>query len=245
MEAGSVRPDASGVRSLEVTAMIVVWRVLTSCNLSCPFCAFDGRLAFERSHADPAEILRVTGLLADYQAQSGDPVLLSWLGGEPFLWRPLRDLTLGARALGLEVSATTNGTTLGSPRVREHVRDAYKELTISVDGFSAMHNPMRGWVGGFEKLRSWIPALASEARAQRSGLKLRANVVLMRQNVAEFPALCSELATWGIAEITFNQLGGRDRPEFHPSHRLRPADVDALEAQLPDIESAWTVWARS
>jgi radical SAM protein with 4Fe4S-binding SPASM domain len=57
----------------------------------------------------------------------------------------------------------------------------------------------------------------------------------MRQNVADFPALCSELANWGIAEITFNQLGGRDRPEFYPAHRLRPGDVDALEARLPAI----------
>src|SRR5438045_2705827 len=78
-------------------------------------------------------------------------------------------------------------------------------------------------------------AMAGEARAMRSPLKLRVNVVLMRQNVAGFAKLCSELAAWGIAEITFNQLGGRDRPGFHPAHRLRLADVDVLEAQLPQI----------
>src|SRR5207247_9957440 len=66
-------------------------------------------------------------------------------------------------------------------------------------------------------------------------LKLRVNVVLMRQNVAGFAKLCSELSAWGIAEITFNQLGGRDRPGFHPPHRLRLADVDVLEAQLRQI----------
>jgi radical SAM protein with 4Fe4S-binding SPASM domain len=215
--------------------MIVVWRVVDSCNLACPFCAFDKRLGFPRTETAPQEILRLAEVLADHQTRTGDRVLLSWLGGEPLRWKPLTKLTHAVRALGLEVSATTNGATLGSPSVRRHLCDAYKELTISVDGFSGFHDPMRGWPGGFEKLRLWVPALAREARALGSDLKLRANVVLMRQNVADFAALCSELAEWGITEITYNQLGGRDRPEFYPTHRLRQADVNILEAQLPGI----------
>jgi radical SAM protein with 4Fe4S-binding SPASM domain len=218
--------------------MIVVWRVVDSCNLSCPFCAFDRRLTFPRSAANPADILRVAGALAAYQAQSGDRVLLSWLGGEPLLWRPLEELTRGVRALGLEVSATTNGTTLGSAKLRRHLCETYKELTISIDGFSDFHDAMRGWTGAFEKLRASVPLLAAQASALGSPLKLRANVVLMRQNIREFAALCAELATWGINEITFNQLGGRDRPEFYPAHRLTVADVDALEAQLPRLREA-------
>jgi len=215
--------------------MIVVWRVVNSCNLSCPFCAYDKRLEFPRSQTNPTEIVRFAKVLADYQSQTGDRVLLSWLGGEPLLWAPLGQLTLAARALGLEVSATTNGTTLGSPRLRQHLCESYKELTISIDGFPELHDRMRGWGGGFDKLRAWVPALVGQIRTLGSPLKLRANVVLMRQNVQDFPALCLELANWGISEITFNQLGGRDRPEFYPDHRLRTADVDALAAQLPDI----------
>jgi MoaA/NifB/PqqE/SkfB family radical SAM enzyme len=216
-------------------AMIVVWRVTDRCNLSCSFCAFDKRLAFPRTQTDPAEVMRFAKLLADYQSRTGDKVLLSWLGGEPLLWEPLERLTHDARALGLQVSATTNGTTLGSRHIRRHLCESYKELTISIDGFAALHDPMRGWNGGFDKLRCWIPVLANEIRMLASPLKLRANVVLMRQNIGDFPALCLELAHWGIKEITFNQLGGRDRPEFYPTHRLRISDVDALAAQLPGI----------
>jgi radical SAM protein with 4Fe4S-binding SPASM domain len=215
--------------------MIVVWRIVDSCNLSCPFCAFDRRLAFPRTQTAPQAILRLAEVLAEHQARTGDRVLLSWLGGEPLLWKPLKKLTDAVRALDLEVSATTNGSTLGSPGVRQHLCRAYKELTISIDGFSGFHDPMRGWPGGFEKLSVWVPALASEARMLGSNLKLRANVVLMRQNVADFARLCSELVEWGITEITYNQLGGRDRPEFYSAHRLGPTDVNILEAQLPEI----------
>lgn len=58
-------------------------------------------------------------------------------------------------------------------------------------------------------------------------------------NFVEFPALCEELASWGIQEITFNQLGGRDRPEFYPENRLTldqakqlPVMVEAAQANL-------------
>jgi radical SAM protein with 4Fe4S-binding SPASM domain len=215
--------------------MIVVWRVVDSCNLSCPFCAFDKQLPLQRSQTDPAEVVRIARLLADYRTRTGDRVMVSWLGGEPLLWAPLERLTRTVRSLGLEVSTTTNGTTLGSARVRQHLCESYEELTISIDGFAAFHDPMRGWAGGFNKLRAWIPALANQIRSLDSPLKLRANVVLMQQNVESFALLCLELARWGIGEITFNQLGGRDRPEFYPAHRLRTADVDMLASQLPGL----------
>ncbi|MEC4593115.1 MULTISPECIES: radical SAM protein [Nitrospirillum] len=215
--------------------MIVVWRVVTACNLTCPFCAYDRRLAIPRPAADIAEIRRLAGLLADYQAESGDEVLVSWLGGEPLLWQPLADLTAAVRGLGLAVSATTNGTSLGSPAVRAQVVAHYRELTISVDGVGGAHDSLRGWDGGFSKLGTWIPTLAAETRAAASALKIKVNVVLTRRTLRDFNTLCQTVADWGVTEITFNQLGGRDRPEFYPDHRLRPHDLDRLEELLPPL----------
>jgi molybdenum cofactor biosynthesis enzyme MoaA len=98
--------------------------VVDSCNLCCPFCAFDKRLTFGRSAANPSDILRLAQALAAYQARTKDRVMLSWLGGEPLSWKPLRDLTLSVRALDLSVSATTNGTALGNARLRRRLRQA-------------------------------------------------------------------------------------------------------------------------
>ena len=61
--------------------------------------------------------------------------------------------------------------------------------------------------------------------------------VVMRDNLDDFAALCETLADWGMDEITFNQLGGRDRPEFFPAHRLHPADVTALRAIVPVLHT--------
>ena len=111
-------------------------------------------------------------------------------------------------------------------------------MTVSVDGLRDFHDAVRGWRGGWEKLRAGVRALVAARAHAGAPLKLRANVVLMRDNLAQFAALCDALAGWGIDEITFNQLGGRDRPEFFPAHRLTAADVAALRDALPALRAS-------
>jgi len=216
--------------------MIVVWRVTQQCNLSCPFCGYDRRVQRSRRDADVDAIVRFGAVLADYQRATGDSVLVSWMGGEPLLWSPLRELTEQfTRKLGVRISATTNGTPLGSATVRDHVIQHYSELTVSVDGIGAVHDDLRGWRGGFTHLRRVVPALVAERQARRRGPLLRVNVVLMRETIGDFERLCAELAGWGIDEITFNQLGGDDRPEFLPAHRLLPSHAEWLVTNISRI----------
>ena len=216
--------------------MIVVWRVTQSCNLSCPFCGFDRRLDRVRRDADVETVARFGAVLSEYQRATGDRVLVSWMGGEPLLWPPLRELTEHfTRRLGVRVSTTTNGTPLGSRVVRDHIVEHYSELTVSVDGIGTAHDDLRGWRGGFAHLRRVVPMLVAERQARGRGPLLRVNVVLLHDTVGDFERLCTELAGWGIDEITFNQLGGEDRPEFFPTHRLLPSDAEWLTANIPRI----------
>lgn len=216
--------------------MIVVWRVTQRCNLACPFCEWDRSLPGERKDAAPEQVLRFARVLADYQRDAKEPVLLSWLGGEPTLWPSLYELAPQVKELGLAQSTTTNGTTLASPKVRALALRNFSELTVSVDGFADFHERMRGWPGGFLRLQEGVKALAHQ-RAGRTALKLRVNVVLMRRNLASFADLCCALADWGVDEITFNALGGRDRPEFFSANGLRPQDTEALAALLPRLRA--------
>jgi MoaA/NifB/PqqE/SkfB family radical SAM enzyme len=216
--------------------MIVVWRVTQRCNLTCAFCAWDKSVPGERIELSGERAVRFGKLLAGYQSETGDRVLLSWLGGEPTLWPPLYELASQFKRLGLAQSTTTNGTTLASPRVQALVLENFSELTVSVDGFQDFHDHIRGWPGGFQKIRAAIMQFAAK-RASSSALKLRVNVVLIRRNLASFPDLCLALAGWGVDEITFNALGGRDRPEFYPSNSLRPQDTAMLARFLPQLRS--------
>jgi AdoMet-dependent heme synthase len=211
--------------------LVVLWRIEERCNLGCGFCGFSSELTRSRRATDADEIRRVIDLLAELR----QPVLLSWLGGEPFLRRDLPELTRYAVSAGLSVSTTSNGTLLGSADLRRHVLDCYAELTLSVDGLPALHDRVRGLSGGFARVKAAARALVSERRELGRGPLLRVNSVLMRDNVRSFPELARELADWGIDEITLNQLGGAERPEFHAAHSLTPADVDHLFEALPSL----------
>lgn len=218
--------------------MIVLWRISERCNYACGFCAYDRRLGGERREVSAEEALRFGRLLGAWGRRRGEPVLLSWLGGEPLLWRPILPLSrLLADEGGVAISATTNGSTLHRPAVRDSILAGFAELTVSVDGFAPLHDRLRGAAGAWDRVREGVLRLAGERRARRAPLKLRANVVLMRSTLPEFARLCGALADWGIDEITFNQLGGRDRPEFFPAQRLRAEDAAALAAMVPDLRA--------
>lgn len=218
--------------------MIVVWRVTERCNLSCGFCAYDKRLPVQRRAVDVALIEQFAAVLAEYQRTTGDQVLLSWIGGEPLLWKPFFRLSQWASAdLGLRVSTTTNGTTLHRPEVRARILDNLSELTVSVDGLADFHDAVRRWPGGWERLRASVSALARERDGCRPDFKLRANVVLMHENLGQFGDLCDALADWGIDEITFNQLGGRDRPDYFAAHRLTGDDLQRLNENVPPLKA--------
>ncbi|MBB5699147.1 radical SAM protein [Sphingomonas yantingensis] len=217
--------------------MIVLWRVSNHCNLACPFCAYDKRLELPREEVAPDRVAGFIDLLGAWRTATGRPVLLSWLGGEPLLWGSRAEMDARAAARGLDLSLTTNGTRLGSPTVRAELVRRYREVTISVDGTADFHDAMRGWPGAFAKLARTVPALVAEREAAGAPLRVRVNIVLMRDNVAGFASLCRTLAAWGVDEISFNQLGGRDRPEFYPDHRLRPGDVARLVEEVPRLQA--------
>ena len=211
--------------------MIVLWRVTTRCNYACGFCAYDRRLDGGREDVDAAEAARFGALLTRWSSARGERVLLSWLGGEPLSWRPIWALSADLAGAGLAISATTNGSTLHRPDVRAALIAHFAELTVSVDGPAALHDRLRGRSGAWARVQGGVRALVAE----RGGapLRLRANIVLMRETMPHFAELCRTLTDWGIDEITFNQLGGRDRPAFFPGQRLRVEDVRSLQATLP------------
>ena len=113
--------------------------------------------------------------------------------------------------------------------------ESFAELTVSLDGPETLHDRLRGASDAYARVRDGVRALVAERQAAGAPLRLRANVVLMRDTLPHVADLCETLADWGMDEITFNQLGGRDRPEFFPAQRLQVSDVQTLSALLPDL----------
>jgi MoaA/NifB/PqqE/SkfB family radical SAM enzyme len=218
--------------------LVVVCRVSTRCNLSCGFCAYDRRLRFARDTLSDTRIEHLIRLMsARHRSPAEAPPLLSWLGGEPLLWPRWTHFSARAHAKGLAVSATTNGSTLWQPRARAAVLEHLDELTVSVDAIGAQHDRLRGWRGGYACTLAALQALARD-RGEASRLRLRANIVLMRSTIGQFAELSAALAQAGVDEISFNLLGGRDRPEFHALEAVSAAAFAEFAERLPQVQEA-------
>ena len=107
---------------------------------------------------------------------------------------------------------TTNGIPLASPQVRTNLLANFEQITISIDGLAALHDRVRGQDRLVRTAADLRELATDEDTCGR--LLLRVNTVLMRDNIETFDEFCTEMADWGFHELTFNQLGGNERPEF-------------------------------
>ncbi len=215
--------------------LVVVVRVNTSCRLGCAYCGYSRDLGLKPVSID-CETLRALGQsLANYQVTHNRRVLVSWLGGEPFQWESWHYWSQRFVAIfGLAVSITTNGLALGNHETRAKALDCFSEITVSLDGHAEDHDRMRKSPGLFDRLRGIVKSIVNERTLNKP--RLRINSVLTRENVGRFADFCDIVSRWGVDELTFNQLGGNDRPEYYADHSLRPEDVSTLMASMPAIQ---------
>lgn len=218
--------------------LVVVWRVTERCGLACPFCGYSRALLRARAVADSAQVLAFGARLGAYAAAHHRDVLVSWLGGEPLDWKPLAALSRTFKhEFGLRVGVTTSGAAFGSAVVLRRLAADYDEVTVSVDGVGPAHDTLRGAPGLFQRIADGMRALQRVSESSGAGPRLKVNTVLMRDNLAGFEALCVAVAGWGVTQLTFNALGGNDRPEYYPRHHLCSEQVAWLRAALPGIRA--------
>ncbi len=215
--------------------VVVLWRVHEFCSLGCRFCGYSRELKWPRRTADPQQVLDFGRVLRDIQQCHSKLVLVSWLGGEPLAWTELAHLShIFCYDYCLSLGVTTNGLPLASSRTRRSLLSDYRQVTISIDGLAPFHDQVRGQAGLSERLRRAVERLRDEDRGDR--LWRRVNTVLMRGNVEAFGEFCEAMADWGFHELTFNALGGNERPEFFAANHLLPQQVQRFAAELPSLQ---------
>jgi MoaA/NifB/PqqE/SkfB family radical SAM enzyme len=220
-----------------LSPIVILWRVTEACNLACAFCEYRRTLARPRRAARAADVLAFGRVLGDFSRETGRPVLLSWLGGEPLLWPPLWEVSHTLRCEhGLRLSLTTNGARL-TPAACRRLIDDFAEVTLSVDGHAPFHELVRGAPGLYPHLCAAAETLSALKSTVGSGPLLRANTVLMRSNIHALEDLANTLASWGIESLTFNILGGLPGDPFYERERLRPEHIAWLAAALPGLRA--------
>ena len=216
---------------------VIVWRITQNCNMNCLFCSYSNEVIRKRDVADYADILRFLKVLGMYKDVSKQETLISWLGGEPFLWEHIIPLSKEINEnYGINISTTTNGLLLSSKETREGIIKHFSEIVFSLDGFRQCNDRIRKLNGHYEKVTKNILELSKEKKEAGSNLIIKANTILMRENIESFEEFCNELVALGVNEITFNQLGGFDRPEFYEDNRLLYNQVKQFSSDLPRLK---------
>ncbi|HET9957155.1 MAG TPA: radical SAM protein [Polyangiaceae bacterium] len=211
--------------------------VSSSCNLSCGYCyAGQGSFSGAQSGRMTAEVAETAVNRLFEGADSTRPVIVGFMGGEPFVNRTLIHHVVGfaerrARQAGLEVrfSVTTNGTLL-EPSDLELLRARPFAVTISVDGGAAVQDaqrPRSRLRGSFSELnRRVAPLLESPGQARVSA---RATVS------APFSDLRSRFES--LVEMGFEQVGFSP-VRVSPKGALEPEDWPRYLEELSVVARA-------
>ena len=215
---------------------VIVWRVTQSCNMKCQFCSYSTQVERLRNDADEAEIERLCKVLGEYKSRTGEDILVSWIGGEPFLWRNIIPFSEKLHGYGIGVSTTTNGLLLNKKELQSGVLKSFSELVFSLDGFGECDDAVRQYFGHFDTVSKNIKTLVEKRDDCMSDLKIKVNTILMRRNITQFEEFCEYLLWLGVDEVTFNQLGGFDRPEFFEDNRLTEEQTEAFCSRLPLLQ---------
>ncbi len=161
------------VESKPRTMLLLINR---GCNLRCSFCDL-------WSHYDHMSVADQLLPLLD-EAIAIDTKTLVITGGEPFIHPDLFVAVREAKARGLSVNITTNGTLIDK-RWDELVASGVDSLSFSIDGMPASHDRVRGREG------AWAKTMAGLERVRRECPDMATSVyfVVTNQNVDELTAV--------------------------------------------------------
>jgi len=178
------------------------------CNLRCSFCD----LWEEHVHMPVRE--RLLPILDDAVTIGTKTLVIT--GGEPFLHPDLFLAVRQAKARGLSVNITTNGTRLAA-RWQECRDSGVDSLSFSIDGLAPTHDRLRGQKG------AWKKTMAALARVVADGsIATSVYFTATSDNVHELVEVYEQVRAAGA------------RFDFWPVN-----DAPALALRSPEHQAAW------
>ena len=169
--------------SKPLTLLLLINR---GCNLRCGFCDL-----WQDPQHMPLE--RVIGVLDEAVKIGTRTVVIT--GGEPFVHPDLFTVVRAAKARGLSVNITTNGTLIDK-HWDALVSCGVDSLSFSLDGMPETHDALRGQKGAWRRTVAGLDRVRAEARAAKGAAAAPARtegpVTGGRQSASEadHPAVC-------------------------------------------------------
>jgi len=179
----------------DVPRPVVVWNFTRQCNLDCLHCYASASRYKSGKEMDTAAGMEFIRDLAAF----GVPVIL-FSGGEPLMRKDLFQLAGFARAQGLRVAISTNGTLI-TPDIADRLRDTgFAEVGISLDGIGGNNDLFRGKTGAYQS------ALSGIRNCVKLGLRVSLRLTMTTHNHLDIPAILQLTEDENINRICFYHL---------------------------------------
>ncbi|HMV40583.1 heme d1 biosynthesis radical SAM protein NirJ [Plasticicumulans sp.] len=205
---------------------VVIWNLVRRCNLACRHCySISADIDFP-GELTTAEVLAT---LDDLQRFRVPALILS--GGEPLLRPDIHEISAYAKALGLYLGLSTNGTLIDADNIGRIAATGFDYVGISLDGLRATHDRFRRLDGAFDR------SLAGIRLCRTHGIKVGLRCTLTQDNHAQLPALLELMRTEQVDKFYLSHLnyagrGARNRRD-DAVHAMTRAAMDLL------FETAW------
>jgi MoaA/NifB/PqqE/SkfB family radical SAM enzyme len=151
--------------------------------------------------------------------------LAGFSGGEPLMYRPLRELLLHAREHGMFTTVTTNGMLLDRRRL-DSLLGAADLVAISLDGTPDSHDRIRGHPRAFATMAKRLPDVRS------AGIPFGFIFTLTQHNLDEL--------IW-VAEFALTQ--GAQLLQIHPLEGVGRASEGMMNCVPDETELSYAVLA--
>jgi len=188
------------------------------CNLRCLHC-YSASSPQERGQLEAALICDA---LSDARREGYN--VASFSGGEPTLYKPLRQLLDHAHDCGMLTTVTTNGMLLDTRRLKM-LEGGTDLLAISLDGVPESHDKIRG------SKRAFVEMAARLADLRATGIPFGFIFTLTQYNLDELEWVASFALEQGARLLQIHPLEdvGRAREEMPGEH---PDEVESAYAMI-------------
>ena len=125
-------------------APVVIWNLIRRCNLHCSHCY---SASTNKDFPDELSYEQACTVMDDLHQFGVRALILS--GGEPLLRPDIYNLGRRAKALGMYVGLSSNGTLITEQNIDQIADCGFDYVGISLDGLQARHDRIRGEKGAY------------------------------------------------------------------------------------------------
>lgn len=164
--------------------MKVCWNITSKCNKNCQYC-----FKFNKEDLSLEENKKILNSLVEKNVEK-----ISWTGGEPYLYKDLRELLKLSKEKNIINHVNTNATLLNEDNLKENI-EYVDRLIISVDFIDDTLNEKYGIGKDYFK---HISSLLTKIKEIKPEIEIRINTVVFKSNLNSLESLYNELLKYNI-----------------------------------------------